>query len=238
MRRKMRKPTASLASALVVALALATAPAVHAKSAAFRATVQLEETVQATVTDPDACFVRTTSSQTVRLHTARAQRIGAYLVDRGSSRGLVELFPSGSGYALVRGTGTIERQTAGEPPSQCATGPQADPPDCGRRSASTWAIRVEPYHARRSGRHRFLGLSLVWDWFGRGFDPYSNCEPPPLPSKPIFHSGKLSARTLFGRRRKIVLHIGATTPYRYRREGITTEGTHTLTATLTLRRTP
>jgi hypothetical protein len=231
--------TPVLAFAAALAVVLAVAPYAQAKSAAFKATVQFEGTVKSTLTstDPSACKPPITASQTVRFNTTKAQPVTANIVDAGSSQGLVELGPSGSGYAQIPGVvGTIERH-ADIPPDPCYGNP-AEAQDCGMRSPKHWEVMVQPQSTRRHGREHLQGLAV----FGApvGPDPFSSCTPPETPPPAIAAVVRIDPGTLFDkRRRRIVLRINGTTPWRSEdKAGRTvTEGTYFHAITLTLRRT-
>jgi hypothetical protein len=241
----------SFVAAFVVALvaafavALSVAPDAQAKDAFFRATLQVQETVNSTITELDPvaasmyCYPPLmpppiTAFQTIRARTTKARPVTASMVDAGSSRGLVELGPSGSGYAQIPGVfGTIERH-ANNPPQMC--GGPVPAQDCGTRSSKQLDVMVQPISRRRQGREHFQGLAV---YFGFDRDPFSACYAPQIPPG-IVNVAKIDPRTLFDkRRRKIVLRIKGTIPWRFEDKEFktVTTGTYFRSITLTLRRT-
>jgi hypothetical protein len=140
-----RKPRRLLGVIAALMLVQAMVPAAHAKDTNFKVTVQFEETLKTTFksTDPYSCQAPVTSSETVRMHTTRPAAVNAYMVDAGSSKGFVELAPSGSGYAqLVNIAGTVDRESDNVA-SPCS-GP-SPPPDCGTRSPKKWYFVLQPH---------------------------------------------------------------------------------------------
>jgi hypothetical protein len=231
--------TPVLAFAAALAVVLTVAPYAQAKSAAFKATIQLEETVKSTLTSMEqgVCQPPITASQTVRFNTTKAQPVTAHIVDAGESQGLVELGPSGSGYAQIPGVvGTIERHND-IPPNNPCNGNPAEAQDCGMRSVKHWEVMVQPQSTRRHGREHLQGLAV----FGApvGTDPLSSCTGPEMPPA-IAAVAKIDPGTIFDkRRRRIVLRINGTTPWRSEDKAghSVTEGTYFHAITLTLRRT-
>jgi hypothetical protein len=228
-----------MAIVLALAVLLAIAPAAQAKSSAFKATIQFEEAVKTTVASTDTSRCQEpplTATQTMRARTTSAQPVTAHIVDAGSSRGLVELGPSGSGYASIPGvTGTIERHAEGGS-GQC--GPPRDPQDCGTKSPKRWDLMVQPQSARRSGRIHLKGLAV----FAGPLDgnPFSNCPSPEYPPPALMTPAKIAPAVLFdARRRKIVLRIKGTAPWHTvdNVRQTVTDGTYSRSITLTLRRT-
>jgi hypothetical protein len=239
---------AGSAVALVAALAVAlgVAPDAQAKDASFKATVQATDTVKSTITQlgSDAaalyCFPPMmpppiTVSQTIHARTTKVEPLTANMVDAGSSRGLVELGPSGSGYAQIPGVfGTIERH-ANNPPDKC--GGPIPPQHCGTKSSKHLDVMVQPISKRLHGREHFQGLAV---YFGFDQDPFSTCYAPESPHPAIVNVAKISTTTLFDkRRRQIVLHIKGTTPWHFKdnESKTVTKGTYSRSITLILRRT-
>lgn len=230
-----------LAFGAALAVVLVVAPHAQAKTAAFKATLRFEETVKSTLTstDPSACQAPITASETVRFRTTKAQPVTAYIVEAGGSRGLVELGPSGSGYAHIPGVvGTIERH-AEIPPDPCS-GEPAEAQHCGTRTPKRWDVMVQPQSTRRHGRLHLKGLAVFGGPDDQSPELFPSCTSPQTPPPAITALAKIAPGTLFDRRRRrIVLHIDGTTPWRsVDKAGRTiTEGTYSHAITLTLRRT-
>jgi hypothetical protein len=178
------QPSAALLLALASALAvvLGVAPYAQAKTAEFKATVRFEQTVRSTLTstDPSACQAPITASETVRFNTTKAQPVTADSVDAGSSQGLVELGPSGSGYAQIPGVvGTVERH-ADSPANPCSGTPAAAQ-DCGTRSPKHWELMLQPISTRRHGREHLQGLAVYGGPEQGPYPLFSSCSPPQEP---------------------------------------------------------
>ena len=233
-------PTSRLILALVTILTLAAPAAAHARGADFKASIRLEETIDVTGTArPEECYgEQTRVTQTVRVATRRPRVIDAYLYERGSLRGLVELGPSGSGYARLPGFGSVDRQVVTNW-RNCLGSGEDRPAGCGTRSSSRWPIIIDRSLTRRG---RFRGLLPRWDWPGRySLDPLPNCgDAPSMPWENTYVRIpepylRISGRALVDRRTHR-FDLSASRSWSYTDERGDVEGTWTRRGKLTLKR--